>query len=197
MCRFIETICFENGEYPLLDLHQERVNRAFVSHFPGKPPHDLTQVLPWPEATGRQKVRMVYDVDILEISVTAHVTRNVRKILLLEGRTVEYAHKYEDRGELQQLFDQRGEADEILILKDGWVTDSFYANPAFWDGHSWYVPKTCLLDGVRRQHLLREGNVKMADISAQDLSDFQKVALVNALVDLGECVLGAREGILR
>lgn len=186
MPRFIETICFEEGRYPLLDLHQQRVDKAFLNHFPGVEPHDLKKTLPWPDYHERYKVRIVYNVDQVDIEFSLHQPRLLEKVKLIKNDHIDYAHKYEERSELQTLFDQRGEADEILIIKKGMVTDSFYANPVFWDGGGWYTPSTYLLNGVRRQHLLHTGKVLERSISEQDLFSFEKVSLVNALVDLGE-----------
>lgn len=186
MCRFIETICFEKGKYPLLELHQERLNRAFYAHFPGVPPHDLAQILPRLTFTEKHKVRVVYDVSEANVQYTKHAPRPVNHIKIVEENAIDYAHKYEDRSELQSLFDQREDADEIIIIKNGLVTDSFYANPVFYDGTNWYAPQTCLLNGVRRQHLINSGKVEVINIKKNDIPDFEKVSLVNALVDLDE-----------
>lgn len=186
MPRFIETLCFENGHYPLLDLHQQRLEHAFEAYFPGATPHDLSRVLPKLEFQDRHKVRLVYDAEMTDVEFSAYHRRPLQSIRLVTDDSIDYAHKYENRASLEKLFAQRGTADEILIIKNGLVTDSFYANPAFWDGQSWVVPKSCLLNGVRRQHLLRSGRVREVKIGVRDIPSFQKICLINALMDLGE-----------
>lgn len=192
MCRFIETICLNDGDYPLLELHQQRVNRAFAAHFPGIEPHNLTRILPRDKFPSKYKVRVVYDAARASIEFTPYVSRTVNAIQMVREDAIDYAHKYEDRSELQRLFELREGADEILIIKNGLVTDCFYANPAFWDGSNWYAPTSCLLHGVRRIHLINTGKVELIRITERDISSFEKISLVNALLDLDECSLPIR-----
>lgn len=189
MCRFIESICFEKGNYPLLALHQKRLNLAFATHFPGQAPHGLSKILPDLDFEEKYKVRLVYNATQTSIEFSPYEKRQVHQIKLIENDEIEYAHKYEDRTELQAMFDQKAAADEIIIVKNGMVTDSFYANPVFWDGQSWFTPRTYLLNGIRRQHLLNTGKITETTISKKDLISFEKVSLVNALVNLGELVV--------
>lgn len=189
MSRFIETICFENGQYPLLSLHQQRVNKAFACHFPGEKPHVLSEVLPQLDFSGKYKVRMEYDHKSMDIEWSGHHKREIRSIKLIPHDSIDYAHKYADRSELKALYDQRGEADEVLIIKQGCVTDAFYYNPVFRDGERWYCPDTYLLNGVRRQLLIMSGKVEIMKIAESDIFHFNKISLVNALNDLGDIVL--------
>ena len=191
MCRFIETICFENGQYPLLDLHQERVNKAFAYHFPGEKPHLLSEVLPQLDFKGKYKVRMEYDQESMDIEWSEYQKRTIRSIKLIPHDSIDYSHKYADRAELKALYDQRGEADEILIIKKGCVTDAFYYHPVFWDGKSWYCPDTYLLNGVMRQHLLREGKIRQLPINEKDIPSFRKICLINAMNGLGDVVVNS------
>lgn len=192
---FIETLLFETSNYPLLALHQQRVNRAFAVHFPGQEPHDLQTILPGlPDK--KHKVRVVYDARAATVEAVEYEMRPVRKVKLITDNAIGYAHKYADRSELRRLFETRGDADDILIIKHGMVTDSYIANPVFWTGSEWITPKTCLLNGVRRQHLILAGRVRELVISESDLTRFEKLSLVNALIDLRECVV-PMEQVLR
>lgn len=186
MRRFIETICFERGTYPLLNLHQERVEKAFAAHFPGLPPHKLQQILPALDFTEKYKVRVVYDAEQADIEYSEYLPRTITRIKLIRNNEVDYTHKYEDRSALQTLFSQKDDTDEILIIKNGYVTDTFFANPAFRKGDTWCVPDTCLLDGVRRRSLLLSGKVQAVPISEDDVHSYDEISLINALNDLGE-----------
>lgn len=190
MCRFIESICFQDGEYPLLDLHQQRLDMAFATHFPSAKPHVLEEVLPPLDLPGKFKVRMVYDMDSCDLEWSEYQTRKIHSIKLVESNEIDYAYKYEDRTELENLYKLRGNADEILIIKNGYVTDAFYFNPVFWDGMHWYVPETCLLNGIMRQYLLKNDKVKLRSIRAEDIPSFKKISLVNALNGLGVASIG-------
>ena len=69
------------------------------------------------------------------------------------------------------------------------VTDSYYTNLAFWDGTSWVTPKSHLLNGIKRTHLIQQGQLKEQPITASDIFKFEKVSLINAMLNLDEVVL--------
>lgn len=193
MPKFIESICFQNSEYPLLTWHQQRVNLTFKKFFPNVTPHNLDFLLPDLMLTGIYKVRVLYDEQTADVEYAAYHQRELKSIMVVENDQISYSHKFEDRSGLQKLFDQRGEADEILIVKKGMITDSFYANTAFWDGTTWYTPSSYLLNGVRRQNLLEKGLIKESRITLKDVFSFEKVCLINAMLDLGVSTINCNE----
>ncbi|WP_421893724.1 aminotransferase class IV [Marinoscillum sp.] len=193
MSRFIETICFEKGAYSLLPEHQLRVNSTFAAHYPEAAPHQLATVLPALSFDERYKVRVVYDAELTEVEFSQYTLRALRRIQLVRDDSISYRFKSENRKALTRLFEQRGLADEILIVKKGAVTDGYYANVAFWDGECWWTPDTYLLNGVRRQHLLNTGKIREKMIREEDLRSFEKVSLINAMVNLGESELPVSE----
>lgn len=182
---FLETLCFENGHYPLLPWHQCRVEETFRVYFPDKPPLQLGRLLPKLDFAEPYKVRVVYDGEQSDVEFSPYSVRTIRAVQLVSHSTISYRYKWADRRNLERLFALRGQADDILIVRKGKITDSFYANVAFWDGSTWYTPTTCLLNGVRRQSLLESGKIKACRITVSDLPAFQKVSFINAMLDLG------------
>ena len=67
MSRFIESLAYENGSYPLLAWHQQRVNDTYKAQFDDAHPLQLEKILPFPDVTGLQKVRVLYDVQDFEV----------------------------------------------------------------------------------------------------------------------------------
>ncbi|MFT4833677.1 MAG: 4-amino-4-deoxychorismate lyase [Marinoscillum sp.] len=186
MCRFIESIRFEEGTYHLLDYHQKRVNRTFAEIFSGSVPHDLSAILPPLDFVTRHKARLAYDANGFSISLSEYQIRPIGKIQLVFDNTIEYHLKNIDRNSLGALYAKRGIANDILIIKNGLVTDSYYANPAFWDGKEWLVPNSYLLNGVKRQYLLAKNMIREIDIREEDIASFEKVSFINAMLDLEE-----------
>ncbi|MBK6364984.1 MAG: hypothetical protein IPF52_16435 [Saprospiraceae bacterium] len=41
---------------------------------------------------------------------------------------IEYPYKWVERPELDEVFRQRGNTDEIINIRKGWVTDAYYYN---------------------------------------------------------------------
>ena len=79
--------------------------------------------------------------------------------------------------------------DEVIIVKDGYITDTSYTNLCFFDGTTWFTPDTPLLPGTMRQRLLDQGIIKEKSIPLSDLNKYQSISLINAMMDLGELVI--------
>ncbi len=189
MSRFIESICYENGRYQLLDYHQERITRTFRQFFPLTIPFHLASQLPKLDFDEKYKVRVVYSNDAIDVEFAKYQLRKIETLRVVEIDRMDYEFKHEARAKIDKLFAQRGEADDIIIAKKGLITDSSYANLVFWDGDMWYTPKSYLLNGVKRQFYIKKGLITEAAITTKNLRDFQKVSLINALLELGEIEL--------
>jgi len=129
-----------------------------------------------------------YDECIESVSYEFYSARNISSLLKLSSDDISYSHKYEDRSELQKLFEKRGDHSEILIIKKGLVTDCFYYNVAFYSD-TWYTPKEPLLKGTMRAYLLDQKKIIPKNISLEDIPSFSKVCLFNALNPFGEIIL--------
>lgn len=182
--KFLETIRFEDGKYHWLDLHQSRLERAFATFFPESIAHRLNEILPELKVSGKQKVRVEYNSEDFEITIEPYKTRKVNSIKLVES-SLDYSFKFSDRYQINQLVEESN-ADDIVIVKDGLITDSSYANLAFFDGETWWTPEKPLLRGVRRISLIQSGKIKERVVKPSDLGSFQKLCLINAMLDLGE-----------
>lgn len=95
---------------------------------------------------------------------------------------VDYPYKYANRDCLNSLLDSADTYDEILIEKEGYLTDTSIANIAFYDGKQWVTPKNPLLKGTMRQKLIDEGFLRTKQIRADEISDYTQVALMNAML---------------
>ena len=187
MCRFIETMKFAHGSIDNLGFHQKRVNRAFTEYFSGHSPIQLKDInIPdnWKDRVG--KCRIVYNRDIIKIDFSQSTIFKITSLKIVESPALDYKHKYEDRSQLEKLYHKRGTADEVIISLDGRITDSFYANLAFYSGEKWYTPMHPLLKGTKRQQLLEAGKLIEEDLKVDDIHNFQEVSLINAMLDLGQ-----------
>ena len=186
--RFIESIRYKDGEYHNLILHQERMDRTFERFMPEIKAHDLSKILPKLELRGTYKVRVVYYSDTedanYDLEYAEYIPRKIETLKLVETNAFDYSFKFEDRKDIENLIDDQ--ADDMVIVINGNITDGSYFNLAFWNGTEWHTPDTPLLRGVRRDQLLDEGRIQEVRIMASDLKKYQKVSLINAMLDLGE-----------
>ena len=102
---------------------------------------------------------------------------------LVTSDKIDYSYKRTNREGLNELFGRRGNADDILIVKDGYLTDTSIANIALYDGNSWYTPAHPLLRGTKRAELLDNQLIVEKDISWLQLDDYTHIMLFNAMID--------------
>ena len=119
----------------------------------------------------------------MNITYIPYQKRVIRTLQPIQADHLDYALKYADRTELDRLFAQKGDADDILIVKNGLATDTSIANIAFFNGTKWLTPKHPLLKGTTRARLLDEKKIFESEIYIQDLDKFTDFALMNAMID--------------
>lgn len=180
-----ETICVENRQLKNLSYHEARLNKTRRELWGCMDDWDLAGLLQIPDQVddSMHKCRLAYDKGIDNIQWEPYSRRTIRKIQRVYHDEIDYQYKYDNREVLNMLFAQRGDADEILIVKNGLVTDSNYCNVAFFDGSYWLTPTTPLLPGTQRAFLLDQGIIRPAEIRESDIATFRNIRLFNAMVD--------------
>lgn len=183
----LETICCQDGELQALPYHRARVERSQIRVFGESRPLHLEKLTPpqWVQR-GKHKCRIHYGLSVEQLTFEPYRIRPVHSLRLVRADDIDYAHKYADREALDKRYTQRQSADDILMVKNGLLTDTYYANIALWDGSQWWTPAQPLLPGTRRAQLLDQGRIHPADVRPEDLPDFECVALFNAMMDLEE-----------
>jgi len=186
MSQFIETIKLLHGVLLNLEFHQVRFERTRREVLGIKNHPRLAEQISIPKGldSGLLKCRVNYGKVIELIEFEPQLERKVNTLKLVYSDSIEYGYKYTDRRELELLFHQRGECDDILVVKKACISDSFYANVIFWDGNGWITPLTPLLPGTMRASLLNRDLIREGNIGPEDLHKFQKLKLINAMNDL-------------
>jgi 4-amino-4-deoxychorismate lyase len=190
--QFLETICVLNGQPRNLEWHQRRVD-ATINHFsPGGisgestlPLADILVACDIP-ATGLYRCRIRYSLNSIEVEFFPYTPRHIKTLRLMEAPVgYDYSYKYADRKVLEELYSQRGDADDILITRDGWITDTSIANIAFRKGDRWYTPSKPLLAGTTLKRLIAKGILVPRPIHQSMLHHFDSFCLFNAMNDWG------------
>ena len=141
MFQFIESICCEKGRPNLLGLHQERLKRTFSKFFPKDSPFDLINIITNIPSQGKYKCRLTYNANSYKINFQPYRAKEIRSMQIIHNDKIQYEYKASDRKKLDSLFQSRKEADDIIIIKSGLVTDSYYANLIFFDDKKWWTPQ--------------------------------------------------------
>jgi 4-amino-4-deoxychorismate lyase len=190
MLRLVESIKVQDGVIYNLEHHQERMDRSLFTHTGEKNRNNHSDELTVPVEyfTGLYKCRVVYRESIELVEFLPYFRREIRSLRIVHA-DIDYSCKYENRSELNMLFAQRGECDDILIIKNGLVTDTSSANIAFTDGKAWFTPAEPLLYGTKRSRLIAEKKLIERDITAAKIKNFSHASIINAMIDPGEILI--------
>jgi 4-amino-4-deoxychorismate lyase len=188
MSQLLETLKLKNGQIQNPEFHQDRLNRTMEELFPNVKKIELLKEISIPEhcISGIYKIRVLYGQTIEKIEIEPYLFRAIKSLKVIHHESIDYHLKYTDRQILQNLFAQRGDCDDIIIIKNGYVTDSSAGNLLFFDGQKWETPTTPLLKGTKRQFLLDHGIISEKKIREKDIRSYLTVGIVNALIDFEE-----------
>lgn len=191
MFQFVETIRSVDGQLQNLAAHQLRMDTTCSHFFPTLKVPALHQWLSsYRLALGVQKCRVIYGATGIEqVECQEYTPRAINSLRLVSNNTIDYPYKSTDRSALEKLYDRRGECDDIVIVRNGFLTDTSYSNIALFDGSRWYTPRTALLEGTMRSRLLEERRVEERDIRPSDLPHYKCLSLINAMLELGHVVV--------
>lgn len=186
MCQFIETICYEGGRFQWIGLHNERCNRTRNHFFGLRPNLQLELYLTVPAHLKNEIVKcsITYGVEIISITYDLYKIRPVNSLQIVTDNEIDYSFKYADRTKLNALHQLRGQSDDILIVKNGFITDISYANIIFSKDEKWYSPQNPLLRGTRLESYLSEGIVTPALLRPSDLHLFSEARIINAMISI-------------
>lgn len=181
---FTEVIKLKDEVLYNLEYHKARVARTLAAF--GMSQIDFAMVedaVPSNCTNGLYKCRVLYSNKIEKIEFTPYIFRKIENVELVADNNIEYSYKYADRDRLNAL-KAASSCDEIIIVKEGFITDSSYTNLVFKQGKEYFTPKECLLPGTKRQALLDAGIIKLVSIRPKDLASYESVHFINAMIDL-------------
>jgi len=176
----LETIKIEDGNIFNLDYHQKRCTQSRKSLYGTSNTLELKKHIIAPPR-GLYRCRILYATKIHTIEYIPYIPKEITTLKILTS-DVEYGYKYANRNSLETLLHNHQQYDEILIEKEGYLTDTSMANIAFYDGKQWITPQNPLLKGTMRQKLIDEGFLQIKQIKVDDISNFTQVALMNAML---------------
>jgi 4-amino-4-deoxychorismate lyase len=141
--------------------------------------------IPTDISTDIYKCKIIYSDTIKDVEFRKYTPRNVEKLRLVMDDEVEYAYKYLDRKQLDDLMREncKDENEDILIIKNGRITDTSYSNVALFDGKEWHTPKFPLLKGTKRAKLLYDNRIIEKDIMIYDLQNYEQIIFINAMLE--------------
>lgn len=187
MSLLFETIKVVNKKLQHVSFHNERMNRSRLELFGCKDELNLADQIEIPTDITNEcyTCKVIYSDNIKDVEFRKYTRRNVAKLRLVKKDEIDYSYKYLDRKALNALVGKHcdDESEDILIIKDGRVTDTSYSNVALFDGKEWHTPKFPLLKGTKRAKLLYDKRIVEKDIMVYELENYEQILLINAMLE--------------
>jgi len=181
---FLETVLCVEGEARNLPYHQQRLSNT-LRHHGVVCIYDLKRLIA-PPKKGVYRCRFIYDAYGFSVEYHPYSPKQIVSLRAVVDDKIEYPHKMVDRNRLDALYALRDGCDDVLIIREGQLTDTTIANIALFDGSRWLTPQKPLLEGTSRARLIDEGFLTPAPLRLEDIASAQKIAVFNALIGFVE-----------
>lgn len=178
--QLFETIKCEDSIISNLKYHQQRFNKSRQELYDTTDTIDLASIIQAPKK-GLYRCRILYAQTIQSIEYIPYQGKNIQSLKIIPS-SLDYHLKYANRESLNQLLLAHNDVDDVIMEKEGHLTDTSIANIAFYNGKQWVTSIQPLLQGTMRQKLLDEGFLQTQDIKKEDLHHYTHVALINAML---------------
>jgi 4-amino-4-deoxychorismate lyase len=186
MCQLLETIRIKDRKPQNIEYHNERLNKSRKELFNCTDFIDIRYLIQVPESFKDLYCicRVIYSKTIEWIEYLPYSIKPVQSLKMVHVKDMNYNYKYTDRSCFDDLLIQKENCDEILIIKDGFITDTSFSNIVLFDGKDWITPSFPLLKGTKREKLLKEHLIIEKEVTISDLKMFKELRLINAMIDI-------------
>ncbi len=175
--KYFETIKCDDYEVFNLDYHEKRVANTVALNL-------NLQDYVYPPSHELFRCKVIYSQDGIEdVQYFKYKKRDIKSFKIIVDDNIDYSKKFLNRDSIERLFNKKDNADEIIIIKNGIVTDTSIANIAIFDEDNWVTSKIPLLKGSTRARLLENRTLFEKDITLEMLQNTKKIALMNAMID--------------
>ena len=181
MSSFLETIKAVDGEIFNISYHQARYE-SVLKEFGVKKYQNLMESLSPPD-DGLYRCRLVYNEKKIDVSYHKYKKRDIKSLKLVYDDDIEYCFKSTNREAIDLLYEKRASCDDVIIVKNSFITDTSIANIALYKEGVWHTPRNPLLQGTTRTRLLKMNKLVESDIHVDEIYEYSKVALLNAMID--------------
>ncbi len=194
MCLLTEAIRINNGVIENIEYHNRRLNQARRALFGSTCLNGIIKLenfidLKKDYQDGLFKCKITYNETIQQIEISPYKKRNIHSLKLIYCDTIDYSFKYSNRGSIMALLNKKEAFDDILIVKNGFVTDTSFSNVVLYNGKEFITPGTCLLRGTKREMLLEKKIITATQIQPADLKQYVELHCINAMLDIGDSVI--------
>ncbi len=183
-----ETILIEQGQARNISYHQQRYEKSLLKFYPKMKlqPFDLAKIIAkhtalFTHREGLIRCRIDYNHHDYVLQCFPYQQKVYRTFKPVFCDHIDYSLKFSDRTLLNNLLKQKEECDEIMIIRQGKVTDCSIGNLIFRQNNQWITPDKPLLEGTQRAKLLEQKKIIAREIFFEDLAQYEEIRLINAM----------------
>lgn len=190
MCLLFETIKISYGKPQNVEYHLRRVRKSRLFFFGKDDCKDFEVLLSNLKFNSNEiyKLKVIYSKSIVDYQISKYKISPKTKIRLFELPNFNYSFKFINRSVLEEI-ERNLQPKEIgIITQNGYLTDATYANIVLDDGNNLYTPINCLLEGTKRAKLIEQKRIIPTFIHIDDLHKYKNLQIINAMMDLEDCV---------
>ena len=192
---YFESIKYINNNLFNIQFHLDRLNKTIKDKF-GAECDVVTEAdifKPVVSDESVYKLRVVYADEIIYTEILPYKKPVINRLRIVVDNNIDYSHKNLNRDEINNLKSHANSDEDIIIIKNGFVTDSSFSNLVFFDGKNFFTPSTPLLKGTYREKLLSENKIIEKEIKLEDIKNYESVSLINAFNNLGEIAISIED----
>ena len=185
MFPLFESICVENYQLKLSEFHQKRMDNSYLKLFNAKNKWSIKKIFKSLkiESNHKYKFKINYSDTKYSVSLKKYFNKKIKSLQCVELNDYSYDLKYTDRSTINKNYKYKYLCDDILIIKNGFVTDTSYCNIVFFDGLRWITPKYPLLKGVQRNFLLKNKKIFEKKIKINQIPNYKSFVLINSMIE--------------
>ncbi len=185
MYQLLETIKLENGIIINQGYHQRRIDDSAKKLNQNK--FELAEIIiPQEYKFGIYKMRIIYSEKVEKVELQKYQIKKIERLKFIENDKITYNFKFLNRIDIENLLVQKGNCDDIIIAKNGEITDTSYANLIFIKNGEYFTPINPLLNGTKRDYFIDEKILNPILIRPKDIDRFEYCKIINAMINIDD-----------
>lgn len=178
-----ESIRVNDGQVPLLNFHQQRIDLSYSNIFKKASTFNLKECIePFLKKDGIQKCRFIYDDKNYNVEVIDYQLIEPKRIGWLRiDPNFNYSFKFFNRSFFNKIKEVYSHCDEIILIQNNEITDSTYCNLVVYLNGQWTLPTSYLLNGVERSRIISKYKFTIEPISIDNFLSAKEYKLINAM----------------
>jgi 4-amino-4-deoxychorismate lyase len=185
MYPLFETIAIEKFQPQNIELHQQRMDISYLKLFKKTNPFNLSELIKHENipSEGLFKWKILYGCSSYKTIVDSYEPRQINKVKFVHvDSNFDYTFKFSNRALIDELRDINSDYDEIIMVKNGHLSDSSIANLVLKQKNKLFTPNTPLLEGTQRKYLIMKDIIIEKQILYEDLGDYEGVFFINSML---------------